>query len=116
MRSPRSAARHTWLAVVVALVAGACSSDQPAGAAETIDREVFIATYVDLRIAALEADTRLLTDEARDEVLTQHAVTEERLKAFAEVHGRDVEFMSDVWAQVELRLDATRPDDAAEPN
>lgn len=103
------------LTAVLAALALGCSADEPAGAEDAIDREVFIATYVDLRIAALDAETRQLTDEARDEVLAKHAVTEERLMEFADVYGRDVDFMTEVWNEVEVRLDAARPgDDAAQ--
>ena len=103
----RAHARATCAAVV--LMACACGPDAPSSTDGTIDREVFIATYVDLRIAALESEPRTLSGIDRDAVLARHSVTEEALMTFAEVHGRDVEFMSDVWEEVELRLDAAQP-------
>lgn len=73
-----------------------------------MDREAFIATYVDLRAAAIRAEDHRLSDELRSEILARHGVTEEGLLAFAEVHGGDVTFMRDVWDEVEERLDAAR--------
>jgi hypothetical protein len=78
--------------------------------AETIDRELFIQTYVDLRVAALESDSQLLGDSERVDVLERNGVTAEALVRFAEVHGPDLEFMRDVWNDVELRMDALRPE------
>ena len=75
----------------------------------TIDRESFIAAYVDLRADALLNENGEITDEERDLVLQKHGVTEEHLLAFADVHGRDVAFMRDVWDEVEERLDLMRP-------
>ena len=101
------------LVVIAALVAPA-SCGQGAGPSAPIDREVFISTYVDLRAAALESDSAVLTDEARADVLDRHGVTAEDLLGFAEVHGRDVEFMREVWNEVEVRMDARRPGGADE--
>jgi len=78
-----------------------------------IDREAFIETYVDLRVAALETETRQLSDEGRAEVLTSSGLTADDLVRFAEAHGRDLDFMRDVWNDVELRMDALLPDTAA---
>jgi hypothetical protein len=74
------------------------------GNAGAIDRQVFVDTYVDLRTAALANPNGQIRPEQRDSVLARHDVTEEQLLRFAEVHGRDVEFMSAVWGEVENRL------------
>jgi len=81
---------------------------------DTIDREVFITTYVDLRIAALDTDSSRISESQRDEILQQHGVTADDLTTFADVHGADLEYMRDVWADVELRLDSDP--DAASPS
>jgi len=73
---------------------------------DTIDREVFITTYVDLRIAALDTDSARVGESERDAILQQHGVTADDLTTFADVHGADLEYMRDVWAEVELRLDS----------
>jgi len=74
-----------------------------------IDRDAFVAAYVDLRIAALEADSSVISEAGRAEVLARHGITADDLLEFAELHGRDVEFMREVWNEVELRLDQRRP-------
>jgi hypothetical protein len=89
------------------LVVGACGDAGP----ETIQRETFVATYVDLRRAALENPARQITPAKRDEVLSRHGVTEEDLYAFVEAHGRDVDYMAGVWSDVEARL---HPQDSAQ--
>ena len=75
-----------------------------------MDREVFIQTYVDLRVAALSTETQQLSDEDRAEVLTRGGVTADDLVNFAEVHGRDLDFMRNVWNDVELRMEALESD------
>ena len=75
----------------------------------TIDREVFISAYVELRAEALLNDSGQITGEEREQVLQEHGVTEDDLMAFAEIHGRDVAFMRGVWDEVEERLDLMRP-------
>jgi len=76
-----------------------------AGGPETIDRSVFIDTYVDLRIAALDTDSLRLGDAERADVLSRHDVSEEDLKDFVDAHAADAEYMRDVWNDVELLLD-----------
>jgi len=75
----------------------------------TIDAETFIATYVDLRAAALRSPDRQISDSERERVMAERGVTEEDLLRFADVHGRDVTFMRDLWDDVEQRLDAMKP-------
>jgi hypothetical protein len=89
-------------AIFAVLVLFGCGSSAPG---DTIDREVFIATYVDLRMAALDTDTARIGTVERDAILQQHGVTADDLTTFADVHGADLEYMRDVWAEVELRLD-----------
>jgi hypothetical protein len=74
-----------------------------------IDREVFIETWVDLRLAALRAPGRRISASERERVLREHEVTEEELLAFAEVHGSDIELMKEVWDAVERRFEELRP-------
>ena len=105
---PPHRAVATPLLATAALVFGVACSDG-SSPPTSIDREVFVTTYVDLRIAALESDSAALTEAARAEVLSRHGVTADDLLGFAEAHGRDVEFMRDVWNEVEVRMDARRP-------
>ncbi len=73
-----------------------------------MDRETFIATYVDLRATAVRGETGTIDAEQRREILARHGVTEEGLIAFASAHGEDVEYMKGVWDEVETQLDAMR--------
>lgn len=72
---------------------------------DSMDRELFVATYVDLRITASETDSLRLGDSEREEILTRHGVSAAELSYFAETHAEDLEFMRDVWNEVEIRLD-----------
>jgi hypothetical protein len=99
-----------WL-LAVALLAPACTSESPA----TIERETFVATYADLRVAALRTDSGWLSDAQRTDVLSRHGVTPEDLTTFADVHGPDLAFMRQLWNDVEVRMDSLRsPADDAE--
>lgn len=99
------------LAVGVLLLAAACGdggSGPDPEEARTIDRETFVATYVDLRLAALQDTTASITPAQRERVLSEHGVTRQQLLRFVEVHGRRVEFMRDVWDAVDERIRQTR--------
>ena len=74
---------------------------------DVIDRETFIATYVDLRVAALSSPTGTLSDADRMRVLREHGVSEQELLAFAEARGGDPVYMTAVWEEVQARLAAT---------
>ena len=92
---------------MITAAAVACGGDT--SEAGTIDHETFVATYVELRASALGNDPREITDSARARILGEHGTTEDELLTFADVHGRDVAYMRDLWDEVEERLDAIRP-------
>jgi hypothetical protein len=71
---------------------------------ETIDRETFVATYVDLRRTALTSPGQTLSDVDRERVLQQHTVNEGELITFAESWGGDTSYMTRVWEEVGARL------------
>lgn len=115
---PHVFSRPRALAVALAgacLLVG-CTRPDPSAPGATLDREAFIATYVDLRMTALAASEALISDSARAGVLERHGVTENQLTGFVEAHGADVTFMRSVWDEVERRLDAQRPDGASGPS
>lgn len=98
--------RRARFVAAALLVAAGCEEN---GGPETISREVFVETYVALRVAELrERRDDGISAEARERVLAEQGVTEEELLTFAEVHGRDVNFMEQVWDEVETRLDEKR--------
>lgn len=92
------------LAVLTILVGTGCG-DMPLPLEVDLDRETFVATYVDLRLAALETPDGRLPEPRRDSILRVHGVTAEQLLEFAEVRGRDPEYMSAVWDEVLARMD-----------
>ena len=71
---------------------------------DTAGREAFIGAYLDLRTAALNSETTEFGDEARDSILAAYGVTGQDLLDFIDTHGEDVEFMHDLWAELEVRL------------
>lgn len=106
LRSARSARLAVGLAATATVALAACTT---APAEETIGRDAFVQAYVDLRISALDTSDQVMTDSLRALVLARHGVTAEDLLRFAEVHARDLEFMRDVWNDVEAQMDARRP-------
>ena len=111
MTAPFShSARRFAFAVIVALTAifaAGCSDGSDSGPLSnepTIDREVFIRTYVILRQTALSNPSGDVTAADRDRILGGEGITAEELEAFARVHGPDATYMRDVWDEVERRL------------
>lgn len=89
------------LAVTSALFAVGCGGSN----ADAIERDVFVAAYVDLRTTALDTDSARLSDADRDAVLARHGVTSDDLLHFADVHAEELEYMREVWNEIELQLD-----------
>lgn len=97
--------KRTVAATCLLLAIASCGSDTAEPATDgLIDRETFVATYVDLRKAAIRTPEFRITPEAREEILARHGVVGEDLIRFAEAHGRDLELMNEVWLEVEARL------------
>jgi len=106
-RRPIRLPRQAGLLAMLTLVACAAEGTGP-DSRDAVDREAFIASFVDLRVAALLSEDGHLTDDSRIEVLSSHGVTEGDLTVFVEVHGRDLDFMREVWNEVEIRLEERR--------
>ncbi len=90
--------------LVVLTLCGSCgggATDVPEG---TPGREEFIGAYLDLRIALLGSGTTDLGDEVRDSILSGYGVTAQDLLDFVDTHGEDIEFMRDLWTEVETRM------------
>lgn len=106
----RHSARRITCALSVALTAifaAACSDVSDSGPLSnepTIDREVFIRTYVILRQTALSNPSGDISAADRDRILGGEGITAEELEAFAQVHGPDATYMRGVWDEVERRL------------
>ncbi len=86
----------------VTLALASCGGD---ALPETIERDTFVQAYANLRIAAVETDSGRIAFTVRDSILDGFGVTEEDLMIFADVHAEELEFMRDVWNDVELLMD-----------
>lgn len=86
----------------VTLALASCGGD---ALPETIERDTFVQAYANLRIAAVETDSGRIAFTVRDSILDAFGVTEEDLMIFADVHAEELEFMRDVWNDVELLMD-----------
>ena len=96
---------RTMPAIALMLLATACGGDaQGPVPADVIDRETFIETYVDLRVAAVTSTEFRVSPEQRAEILTRHGVDGDGLLRFADAHGRDLDYMTEVWAEIEVRI------------
>lgn len=113
-RASGSARRGLLPALVLAgfLLSGAC--DTPGGPGpssagdDTIDRETFVSAYVDLRLEALSSPDGIAPPERRDEVLRRHGVEPDDLLRFVEKHGDQPDFMREVWAEAQERIERAR--------
>ncbi len=105
-KSRYSLHRLTLGLLLSSLACGGSQSNLPAG--DLIEPEDFIATYVDLRAAALITEDGQVTEVGRSEVLDHHGISEEDLISFAEAYGEDLTFMQEIWNEIELRLENTR--------
>ena len=101
----RNAKRTTALgraALSLVLLCSVAGCSAPSGVEGDIpDRETFIAIYVDLRLAAMDDPAQDIHPTERDSILEAYRVTADDLVAFADLHGRDVRFMAELWADVE---------------
>ena len=83
---------------------GSCGGGATDVPEDTPGREEFIGAYLDLRTAALGLGTTDLGDEGRDSILSGYGVTAQDLLDFIDTHGQDVEFMRDLWTEIEGQL------------
>ena len=81
-----------------------CSGDATDVPEDTVAREVFIGAYLDLRVAALSSGTTEIEGDVRDSILAVYGVTGEDLTQFVDTYGEDVEFMGDLWTEIEGQL------------
>ena len=90
--------------LLLVLLLSSCGRGTAEPSVETIDRETFVATYVDLRSVALSTTGLEVGSAERDSVLELNEVSEDDLLLFVEVHGRDAVLMQDLWNEVEVRI------------
>jgi hypothetical protein len=104
----RATRRPLWLLLAsIILTATACGGGSTVPVVEgVIDRETFIETYVDIRAETVQRAEIALPDEERDRILALHGVDAESLLSFVEAYGRELDFMNEIWAEVDRRLEA----------
>lgn len=107
--------RHILLprALLLALAfAPACSEELPPPAPDrpTIDERTFTETLSDLVVARIQLlpDTASYSRRA-DQILREHGVTEEEMRAFVEARGQDDDLMTRAYGRVSARLDTLFP-------
>ncbi len=65
----------------------------------SIDRDTFIYTYVALSTADME------NLDTRDHILDSLSVSQQDLESFVTYHGEDVDFMADLWGEIQSQID-----------
>lgn len=91
--------------LVLLLLTAACDDGIPrSGPGSAIERERFVEVMVELRVEGVRSPTGRIGTTARERILGGHGLVEDDLRNFVEVHGRNVPFMTEVWADVQLRL------------
>lgn len=98
------------LALAATVAATATCAPNESVSSDVMTREAFIETYVALRAAGLQTESRVISPEDRERILAEHHVAQEELLHFAEVHGGDATFMREVWEEVESRLEDRQTD------
>ena len=109
--SPRH--RPRIMVFVIALtVCWSCSGDATDVPEDTVAREVFIGAYLDLRVAALSSGMTEIQSDVRDSILAVYGVTGEELLEFVDTYGENVEFMHDLWTEIDGQLSERLEQDA----
>ncbi len=103
VRSPRHRPRII-VSIVALTLCWSCSGGATDVPEVTPGRAEFIGAYTDLRTAALSSGSTELGDEVRDSILAIYDVTAQDLMDFIETHGEDVEFMRDLWTEIEALM------------
>jgi hypothetical protein len=92
------------LACALLLTACGGEGDPATRALDVIERETFVDTYVQLRMASFDNTPRIITDGEKDRILAGQQVTEEELRNFLTVHGSDIPYVRDLWADIEAQI------------
>ncbi|MGD2123492.1 MAG: hypothetical protein PVJ76_17190 [Gemmatimonadota bacterium] len=71
------------------------------GDEDTISRDKFIETYVELRKVGLQSRNARITLDQQREILDSLGTTEEELLAFVDRWGTDSQVMMDIWEDVD---------------
>jgi hypothetical protein len=92
------------LAYVILVAACGGQGDTATDATAPISRDLFVQTYVELRMESFDNTPRVITDAEKDVILAERGITDEDLRHFIQVHGSDLPFMRDLWADIEAQI------------
>lgn len=97
------------LFVLAVLVLGGCAPDTPGSrGGGAIETEAFMQAMVALRLDAADRPGSVLQPAQAERILAERGLRPDDLRRFVEVHGQNVPFMNNVWAEVERRIRETR--------
>ena len=116
MTAARTREMRTLLGAVLLWLAPGCGGEQAPEPSGTITRDAFVGTYVELRMAAVQSPDGRVTSAAKEEILEARGITEADLLEFAAAHGPRVQFMADVWGEIDDTLRALRTREDAPPS
>ena len=107
--------RNVWdfLAGALLCTTAACGGAEAPEGSETIARDIFVGTYVELRMTALRSPDGRISPSAKAEILEAKGVTEADLLEYVGVHGPRVQFMVEVWGEIDDTLRALRTREAS---
>lgn len=90
------------LAALTALAtASACGPPR-----DGLDEETYVEVMAHLTVAGIRHVDEDRADSARAHVLDRFGVPPEELVAFAERHGDDVAYMTEIWQAIQARVDS----------
>jgi hypothetical protein len=105
----RRALRHSVLLLTLCAVPLSAGCGDPNEELEgIITREEFVRAFSELRVSALREESGDIAPEERDRILAGLGLTPEDLIDFVEAHGRDMDFMQEVWEEVDHNLETRR--------
>lgn len=100
------------MALGTLLSLAACPADRSTGG---LTREQYVDLYVSiLRAADAARDSVAATDSAR-RILAEHGFTEDDLLQFADRYASEPQTLTDIWAEIERRLQQPAEEETEEP-
>lgn len=102
------------LSIVGSAALFACGNSAEPEIEGVITRDQFIEAYIELRFSALRNQDEQILAEDRERILAGRGLTPEDLLEFVDAHGRNIEFMQEVWDEVERGMEERRGQEGSE--
>ncbi len=103
--------RVRFLAGTLVCIMAACGGEPSGESSQTIPRDVFVGTYTELRMAALHSPDGRVSPQVKEEILETNGVTEADLLEFVDAHAPRVQFMVEVWGEIDDTLRILRTEE-----